>query len=200
MKISRLGETCLSILVSPSKKEKVNILIDPPDSFKITEAQYGIVLLTKAQEKNVSTSRSSFLIDGPGEYEIKGISIQGVAVEPANEHGSTVYSIEAEQMRICYLGDFGEKELSEKQLETISSVDVLVVLISQTLSSKEMHKIISEIEPKLIIIPKNNQKKHDTKLEEFLKEMGVKTSEEKDQIVLKQKELKENGTEVVVLK
>ncbi len=152
---------------------------------------------------------SPFLIQGPGEYERKDIFIQGIPSYHDDKEGkergrNTIYTIEAEEMNLCHLGDFGEKELSPEQLEKIGDVDILMVPIGVTftLDAKGAAKIISQIEPRIVIpmhyhLPKLKEKIDG--LEPFLKEMGQKSVESQPKLLIKKKDLTAEETKVVVL-
>lgn len=151
-----------------------------------------------------------FLIQGPGEYEVKEVFIQGIPSFHDDKDGkekgtNTIYVIEAEDMRFCHLGDIGQKQLTDEQLEKIDGVDVLMVPVGGefTVSSAEASKIISQIEPKIVIPMHYALPKLKFKLDEvskFLKTMGKKEVAPVDKLTIKQSTLpKEGTTEIVVL-
>ena len=152
---------------------------------------------------------SPFLIQGPGEYERKDIFVQGIPSYHDDKDGkergrNTIYTIEAEEMNLCHLGDFGEKELSPEQLEKIGDVDILMVPIGGmfTLDAKGAAKIISQIEPRIVIPMHYSLPKLKVKidgLEPFLKEMGQKSAESQPKLLIKKKDLTAEETKVVVL-
>jgi len=155
-------------------------------------------------------SGQPFLIDGPGEYEVKGIFIQGISsfhdsVQGKERGKNTIYLIEAEEMRICHLGDLGQKELESWQLEKLGDVDILLIPVGgvYTINSKEAVKIINQIEPKIVIpihysIPKLKIKLEG--LDKFLKAMGIKKPEIQNKLLIKKKDLPTEETKVVILK
>jgi len=61
--------------------------------------------------------------------------------------------IEAEGIRVCHLGFFGEEDINEEQLEALGRVDILLVPINgdKTINFKEAEKVIAKIEPKIVI-------------------------------------------------
>lgn len=99
-----------------------------------------------------------FVIDGPGEYEIKKVVVKGVDSLSCDKQGqlseeNTIFVINMEDIRICHLGDLGEKSLSVDQLHMIGEVDILLIPIGGvcTLNAKEAESIIGQIEPRVII-------------------------------------------------
>jgi len=65
----------------------------------------------------------------------------------------TLFLIEAEGIRVCHLGFFGEEDINEEQLEALGRVDILLVPINgdKTINFKEAEKVIAKIEPKIVI-------------------------------------------------
>lgn len=123
-----------------------------------------------------------FVIDGPGEYEVGGVSVVGVPVfhdaVSGQERGlNTVFVIEMEGLRIAHLGDLGHK-LSEANLEEIGSVDVVLVPVggNYTIDAKGAREVVAQVDP-WIAVPMHYQMddlqtKDIAKVEDFLKEMG----------------------------
>jgi len=223
MRIIWLGQACFQIIVNLNKKEKAIIVIDPFSSeigLKFPRIKADILLVTHnhADHSNIKgvsglhPPATPFIISGPGEYEIKDIFIKGVSAFHDNSEGkergkTTIYKIEAEDLKICHLGDLGQKELTDLQIEKLGTIDVLMIPVGgiYTISAKEAAKIISQIEPKIVIpmhykIPKLKVKLES--LDDFLKIMGQKL--EKGEILntlsLKERDLPKEGMRVVVMK
>ncbi len=125
------------------------------------------------------------VLDGPGEYEIKGAMITGVPAmlhtdtEPDGKR-STAYSVMIDGMRIGYLGNVSAT-LSNDQAEALGQVDVLILPVGGhglTLEPQEASAIVSQLEPKFVIPTHydDGATKYDVpqaKLDEFLKEVGA---------------------------
>ncbi len=226
MKINWFGQSCFYITINHNKQEKTTLLIDPFSSdigLRLPKVSADILLVTHyhsdhsnigavAGSPSTGSGKTPFLIDGPGEYEIKNIFIKGIPAFHDNSEGkergaTTIYRIEASGFKICHLGDLGQKELTSFQVEAIGNIDVLMIPVGGvfTVSAKETSKIISQIEPKVVIpmhykIPKLKIKLNE--LDEFLKAMGQKPEkiETVSAFVLKMKNLPEKETEIVVMK
>lgn len=89
-----------------------------------------------------------FIINGPGEYERKGVFVEGIGIED----GKTIYVIRAEDMSLCYLGKLKSK-LSDEIIKRIGEVDLLLVPLGEdgTISDKEANAVISQIDPQGVI-------------------------------------------------
>jgi len=216
-KISYAGQSCFQISVSNGKDHSADIVIDPFDDalgIKVPNFSADILLVTHDHHdhNNVKAIKGDpFLVKGPGEYEVKGVFIQGIPsfhddVEGKEKGRNTIYTIEAEEMKFCHLGDLGQKQLTDEQLEKIDTVDVLMIPVGgegYTIDSSFASKIISQIEPKIVIpmhyaLPKLKFKLDG--VDKFLKTMGKPSISPVDKLTVKASTLpKEGATEIVVL-
>lgn len=159
MVITWYGQSCFRL-----ESKDVSLLIDPfsPEiGLKPPKIKDNIVLVSHQHydHNNIEgMPEESFLIKGPGEYEVKGVFIRGIQSfhdkSQGQERGlNTIYVIKMEDMVLAHLGDFGEGRLSEEQIEKIGDVDVLMIPIGgvYTINYKEAVEAISQIEPKIII-------------------------------------------------
>jgi len=121
-----------------------------------TVAKAGdIALFTNAH--SAPTHSPKIVIDEPGEYEVSGVSIYGIAARAhMDEEGArtaTMYKLVVEDLRILVTGHI-YPELSDIQLETIGMIDVMIVPVGgngYTLDPIGALKLIKKVEPKLII-------------------------------------------------
>jgi len=209
------GQSCFQITTQKGKNHLINIVINPFDEsigLKAPKLTADIVLITHSHYNNTKTiSGSPFIIDSPGEYEIKEIFIQGIYAHhnllPNKEKKlTTIYIIEVEGIRICHLGDFGQKELTTEQIEQIGEIKILMLPIGgvDTISAQEAVEVISQIEPKIIIpmyyqIPKLKIKLDG--LDKFLKIAGIKTIEPQNKLSIKKEDaLFTESSKIIILK
>lgn len=215
-KITWAGQACFQISVSNGKDNSANILIDPFGDIGLKEPKLeaDILLVTHEHEDHNNTKNAKgnpFIINGPGEYEVKGVFIQGIDSFHDDSQGkergkNTIYTIEAEDMKICHLGDFGQKQLTDEQLEKIGNVDILMIPVggTYTIDSSDAAKVIGQIEPK-VVIPMHyelpNLKFKLDNVSKFLKVMGKNSIEPQDKLTIKASALpKERNMEIVVLR
>ncbi|MDP3882492.1 MAG: MBL fold metallo-hydrolase [Candidatus Staskawiczbacteria bacterium] len=228
-KIQWAGQSCFQISVSNSRDHSADIVIDPFDEetgLKAPNFSADIALVTHGHHdhnniKALKPARSAtqgvagggepFIIDGPGEYEVKGVFVQGIPsfhdnIEGKERGQNTIYLIEAEDIKICHLGDLGQKQLTDEQLEKIDSVDVLMIPVGgeYTIDSQEAQKIISQIEPLVVIpmhyaLPKLSSKIKLDSVDKFLKTMGKPSVTSVDKFTVKASTLPKEGMEIVVL-
>lgn len=197
------------------------LAFDPPakdSEFKTPRFQADVVFVSHDHgnhngSENISSKEKDvnpFLIDGPGEYEIRGTVVKGVPTFHDNKMGeknglNTLYIVSLADINICHMGDFGEKELRAEVQEAAPNIDVLLCPIGGETTTElgQMIKIISQIEPK-IVIPMHYTSKSASvdkkKLEEFLKGIGQEKVKEIDKFSFKKKDLLGKKEEAVVLK
>ncbi len=215
-KIYWAGQACFEISAANAKDSTATIVIDPFDEkigLKLPSLSADVLLVTHghADHNNVKAVRGEpFVVDGPGEYEVKGVFVQGIESFHDDDQGkerglNTIYVIETEGMRFCHMGDFGQRELTNEQIEKIGSVDILMIPVGgkYTITSSEAIKVIGQIEPKVVIPMHYALPKLGVDLDgvdTFLKAMG-KTIEPQDKFTVKVSTLpKDRDMEIVVLK
>lgn len=151
-----------------------------------------------------------FVVDGSGEYEVKGVSIIGLPSWHDDSLGSqrgpnNIYVIEMDGLRLCHLGDLGHK-LSDTQLEEIGSIDIAFVPVGgeYTIDAKVAVEVAKQIDP-WIIVPMHYQQlgldsaafSKLTGVDTFLKEMGKEAAAQPKLVITKDKLPQE--TQVMVL-
>jgi L-ascorbate metabolism protein UlaG (beta-lactamase superfamily) len=129
-------------------------------------------------------AKAGMVIDGPGEYEVKGAMITGAPAkfnidpEEAGQRAA-IYAIMAEGLHVAYLGNVAS-ELSAEQVEALGQVDILIIPVGGhglTPDAQAAAKLISQLEPKYVIPThyddgKTKYEVPQDKLEVFLKEVG----------------------------
>lgn len=153
MYISSLGHFCFKL-----RGKRATVLTDPygktASGSLIPKVKADIVTLShKGRWAIDRIVGSPFIIKGPGEYEIKGVSIFGVSLGD-----NTAYVYEIDGLKTCHISNSTGK-LTEKQAEEFGEIDILLVP-----AKKKAVAIVEQLEPK-IVIPMN-------RAGEFLKEVG----------------------------
>ncbi len=145
-----------------------------------------------------AAGEKAFLVEHPGEYEVRGIPIYGIASSNKN----TIYHYLVDDVRVVHLGGL-DKPLSDDQLAQIGEVDVLMVPVGggDVLSASAAAELVTRLEPR-VVIPTHY--KMDgvtfaaTGVEPFVKEIGAK-SIETDKWKVTKKDLPQGETFVVLL-
>ncbi len=209
MKISWYGQSCFKI-----KCKNIEIVIDPYDKnlgLKLPKIKADLALVNHDHYDHNNTKELSgnpIIINSPGEYEIKETFIYGQEAYHDNNKGSklgviTMYLIDDEKVRLAHLSDLGQKELSDKQLDFLDSIDVLLIPIGgkYTLSAPEAVSLIKEIEPR-IVIPMHYKisglKEDLAGVDEFIKEIGL-VPEKTTELKVEQNKLPGGDIKLVIL-
>ena len=176
-----------SIKLTKSRADVALISVDLPDYNGIDQLAYG--------------EHSPFVIDGPGEYELAGTFIQGVATKGADDIVNTVYIWELDDIKICHLGALADVNFSPETFEMIGEVDVLFVptYAEGTLDAEEAHKLSTRIAPKVIIPLFHGEKGNDTS-KAYLKEAGDDGAPILDKWTFKRKDIESKEGDIVVIK
>jgi len=126
------------------------------------------------------------LVIRPGEYEISGVLIIGIATFHDADKGekrgkNTAYLIEVDEVSICHLGDLGHV-LTAQQVEEIGNVDVLMLPVGgvSTINASVAAEVVRQLEPKVVVPMHYKTSALNRELEpveSFLKEVGVKQVE-----------------------
>lgn len=213
MTINWYGHSCFKIV---NQGGHLTIITDPFDkSIGLVPPRGNADIVTVSHEhhdhNNIkAVSGSPFVIKSAGEYEIKGARIVGCNSFHDKKKGAerginTVYLIEVDKIRVCHLGDFGQERLTDNQLETIGQVDILMIPVggNYTINAQEAHKVVEQIEPRLIVpmhykVP--GLKLDLAEVNDFLRTMGINGKKAIDKLVIKKKDLVNREMEVVVFK
>ena len=217
MKISWYGQSLFHIS-SRTKKSQVSISINPfkkEVGLKTPTLKTDILLSGNKENHNLDSIKNDFfLIDNPGEYEVKGVFIEGIPTfnfknekkeDPERSFdGNTIYTIEVDGIKVCHLGNIKQKELKEDQLERIGMVDILMVPVGgeDTLTAKEAIGIIGQIEPGIIIpmqyaVPKLKIKLD--KVDDFLKLSKAEDLKPIEKLVIKKSEIDSEQPKIITL-
>jgi len=121
-------------------------------------------------------------VSGPGEYEISGVLIIGIATFHDRERGrrrgkNTVYLIEVDNLAVCHLGDLGHV-LTSEQVEELGDVDVLLLPVGgvSTINAPMAAEVVRQLEPKVVVPMHYKTEALNWELEpveRFLKEIGM---------------------------
>jgi L-ascorbate metabolism protein UlaG (beta-lactamase superfamily) len=153
---------------------------------------------------NVSSiTGSPFIINSPGEYDVKGVFVMGAPAENEDLGPNIIYSIEVEDIRIAFFGAFNQDQLTDDQKQMLEGCDIVLIPCGgkQVLDYEHAAKISTQLEPYYIVPHSYKTDGLDLpleKLDKFMKEMGGKPTET-DKISIKKKDFISDTTGVIVL-
>jgi L-ascorbate metabolism protein UlaG (beta-lactamase superfamily) len=204
VELSYFGANCLRLTT-----KKASIVID--DNLQ----KLGLKSITKPADISLRTSKhvpahgATFSADMPGEYEISGVIIHGIAarahMDEEGKQSAVIYTVNADGVKVAILGHI-YPELSEGQLEQIGMADIVVAPVGNsgyTMDGIGALKVIKQIEPK-IVIPTHYADKAvkyevpQVELSEALKNLSMEAAETLDKLKYKGAELTDS-TRLIVL-
>lgn len=214
MEITWHGQSCfrladrgmLTVVTDPyepaADEEPVKLKADVITISRDDPGHNNVTAVVGAQRGDVRILR------GPGEYEMGGVFITGVAMRPDKKHAeaapTTVYSFYYDGLNIVHLGSLSFVP-SQAQIDALETVDVLLLPVGggDCLNSAQASEIISLIEPG-IVVPMHYRtgatgaaRKLDG-LGKFLKEMGLAEAKSLESLKITKSGLPED-TQVVAL-
>jgi L-ascorbate metabolism protein UlaG (beta-lactamase superfamily) len=164
-------------------------------------SKVDICLLTDSAFKPTDTG-DSFVIDSPGEYEVKDYAIRGLYARShlaSDDKGTkvTIYRVSSGELNVAVFGHI-YPSLSEEQLEAIGVVDVMIVPVGgngYTLDPTGAAQLVKKVDPKVVIPthyadPAIDYPVNQLELAEFIKELGAPT-EQTDKLKLKRDTMSE---------
>jgi L-ascorbate metabolism protein UlaG (beta-lactamase superfamily) len=155
--ITWLGHACFRL-----RGREVAVITDPygrTAGLNLGRQSADIVTISHESSNHdaaAAVAGSPRVVRGPGEYEIRGVMITGVATPGERSAGrfarNTAYLIELDDLTVCHLGDLG-KTLTAEQIEALKDPDVLLIPAGGecTISAAEAAEVVSQLEPKLVI-------------------------------------------------
>ena len=222
MDITYLGHSSFKI-----KTKNATIITDPFDpemiGLKFPKVEADIVTISHqhgdhnhlAQILGKVTDQGTnqpFVIEGPGEYEVRGINILGISTFHDNSLGTergknTIYEFRVEGLNLIHCGDLGHK-LTDAQKESLGQPDILFIPTGgkYTIDPAVAGEVINQLEPK-IIVPMHYQVgglapklvSELVPVTEFLKVMGKGEMVPQDKLTITRDKLPEE-IQIVVLK
>jgi L-ascorbate metabolism protein UlaG (beta-lactamase superfamily) len=102
-----------------------------------------------------SSLETAFVLDGPGEYEVKDVLLTGVRTyrddDKGEEHGKqTAFVVEVDGLHTIHLGDIGHL-LTEEKLADVGTVDIACVPIGGHLSATKAAELVAQLDPRIVI-------------------------------------------------
>jgi L-ascorbate metabolism protein UlaG (beta-lactamase superfamily) len=122
------------------------------------------------------------LINGPGEYEVGGVFITGIATgsqkgKKSAQRTNTLYVFDYDGLTVAHLGDLDHVP-SQEEIEGMGAADIALVPVGggSALSPSEAAEVISLIEPSIVVPMHFRTGDLEVKLgtvDRFLSEMGL---------------------------
>lgn len=131
----------------------------------------------------------NFLIKNPGEYERKGVFVEGI-----KSNSNTIFVVHAEGISLCYTGSLTHLIIDEV-IKQIGDIDILFIPLGEesSISVAQAGELIAKIDPRIVIPMLYSE------LSEFIKQEGI-SDEEIESLKIKRAELPEGERKFFLLK
>jgi len=151
-----------------------------------------------------SSLEDAFVLDGPGEYEVKHVLLNGVRTFRDDKRGvergrNVAFVAEVDGVHVVHLGDIGHT-LTEEKIGEIGSVDVVCVPIGGQLSPTKAAELVAQLDPK-IVVPMpicEDEATCEPIVAKFLHEMGTTAGESQPRLSLTPSGLPDETTTVLL--
>ncbi len=192
MEITWHGHSCFRII----ERGMAAVVTDPYDDsigYPALRLKADIVTVSHAApgHNNLDAVKGvQKTITGPGEYEIGGVFITGIATSRSNgekkkgdeSRRNTLYLFDFDGLTVCHLGDLDHVP-TQSQIEALGAVHVALVPVGGGggLNAAQAAEVISLLEPSLVIPMHYRTPAASLKLDpvsKFLKEMGLSSAKE----------------------
>lgn len=211
MDIIWYGQACFKL-----KGKNASVAIDPYNELiglkppKEIEADLVLVTHEHKDHNNVGlVVGSPVKIEGPGDYEAKGVAVTGIGVFHDKQKGAergrnTIYNVNIDGLNIVHVGDLGHL-LSEAEIQDLGTTDILLVPVGSvfTIDAKEASELVAQLEPRIIIPMHYNLpglKVDLDPVDKFLKEMGIENVVPVPKLTITKDKLPEEPQVVVLTK
>jgi L-ascorbate metabolism protein UlaG (beta-lactamase superfamily) len=147
------------------------------------------------------SGKSPFLVNSPGEYDIKGIAMKAIETrfvdKKEGEKVNTIFTFPFDNIKVCMLGHLGQK-LDGEVKDKIGAVDMLFVPVGEgdgLVSAQDAQSIANGLDAKIIIPILYNEKT----IPQFLKAAGAAGVTPIEKLTIKKKEVDSKEGEVILL-
>lgn len=126
-----------------------------------------------------SSLEDAFILDGPGEYEVKDVLVTGVRTYRDDARGAergkgVAFAVELDGVHTIHLGDIGHL-LTEEKLGDIGTVDIACVPLGGALSPTKAAALVAQLDPRIVVpmVVCEDEADCAEALSKFLHEMGA---------------------------
>lgn len=151
------GNACVSIVTKPLVGD-VHVVLDPYDNatgLRMPRTLAADVVFMSAPNETHGNREAipgePFVIDMPGEYEVKGVMFDARPTTDHNER-QMILRVHSEGMTVGFLGGLA-RVLTDEELELLEGVDILILPTggNGVLSPEDAAKVLREVEPRVVI-------------------------------------------------
>lgn len=208
MEINWLGHSCF--IIKGKDKTVVTDPCPPSLGYPQVKPEADIVTLSHSHPGHSyieGIANDPKQIKSPGEYEIGGIFINGIASFHDNKKGeikgkNIIFVIELNGITLCHLGDLGH-QLTPQFIEGIGGIDILFLPVGEvsTIPIDMAIEMVGQLNPRIVIpmhyktdVSSDNLQPVDN----FLKKMGIREPQAQPNLMVTKSSLPDN-TQAIIL-
>lgn len=187
MEITWFGHSCFRI----AERSRITVITDPfQDAIGIPAPKLKGDVVTISHDvpghNNIDAVKGARLnLNGPGEYEVSGVFIKGIALHDTSAGRFNVaYAFNYDNLTVLHLGDLSHVP-DQSVIEDIGQVNVLLLPVGggNSLKAAQAAEVVALIEP-YFVVPMHYALPGLTveldSVDKFLKAMGVSKAQESD--------------------
>ena len=204
MEITWYGLSCFRLV----ERKYATIVTDPySKAIGLPELKLRADVVTvshdaRGHSHHASVSGTQQILNGPGEYEIGGVFITGIATYSKEGSRNVIYVVDLDGLTVAHLGDVSQVP-DQKQIEALGQVNILLTPVGggNGLNAAQAAELVSLLEPNIVVPMHYAQPGLRLELDDvdrFLKEMGVTEAKEETTLKITSGSLPEE-TETVLL-
>lgn len=175
MEITYLGMSCVRL-----RGREAQVMVDPPDGQLPGLSKTGPDLIVRTEgrtdpEKLRHRDGRSQEISGPGEFEVRGVTVRGVDAGG----GRTLMRVEIDDVRVVSVGRL-DRQLTEDEIDSLGRIDVLVAPVGggDGLAAAAAAKFVNALSPAIVVpvryrSPASPDSGDYEPVDHFAKEMGL---------------------------
>jgi L-ascorbate metabolism protein UlaG (beta-lactamase superfamily) len=202
-----------SVRIESKNGEKASVLVTDPfeneSAIRFPRTVDPDVIVLGHQDRKrfalEGVGTKPFVISDPGEYEVKGVFVNGIQDQKKGEglERPLIYRIFTEGMAIAFIGPLKRKP-TDAELERLENIDILLVPVGggDAYDPEMASDVISIIEPR-VVVPLNfaipGIKTQLGSVEQFCKHLGVCKREDMSKLKIQKKDLPPEDVLVAVL-
>ena len=170
------GRSCFRL-----QSSQATVLTDPLGNVPpaATSGVHIVTLSDRERRAELADVAGARVVDGPGEYEIKGVPISGAAVAAQSGSGKAVhktfvFTVTLDGIAVCHLGRMAEPPAGQKAQE-LGQADILLLPLGEPegLAAQRAVQLASQLEAKLLVPMLLGGPGDEAALEAFCKELGA---------------------------
>jgi hypothetical protein len=146
---SKVGETACTLITDPFENEA---------AIRFPKTAAPDVLVLSHQSRNAfpldAVQGTPFIIRDPGEYEVKGVFVNGIQDPKADEgtERSVMYRFTVEGMNVAFFGRM-KRAPTEFEVEALQNIDILLLSVGghDGMDAKTADEVVNTLEPRMVV-------------------------------------------------